>query len=132
MRRRRPIRRKNESKTFLYLQELLPQVPIEREVVIREPIYAPDGKLIRHFIMVDFRFFVNNKDGVIQETIVEYDGSQHFKPAKRFGGLKTYEQQVVRDDFLKSYCVKNNIRLINLDGRVLRGQKILHYLESVL
>jgi hypothetical protein len=126
MRRRRPIRRKNESKTFLYLQELLPNVPVEREVVINEPIYAK-GKLIRHFIIVDFRFFVNGK-----ENIVEFNGTQHYKPAARFGGKKALIAQHIRDEWLRNYCKEKGITLIELDGRVLRGKKIRTYLKSVL
>lgn len=123
----RRIRRKNESKTFLYLQELFPQTTIEREVVINEPIYSKRGKLVRHFIICDFRFFVNGK-----ETIVEYNGSQHYRPAKRFGGKKTLAAQKIRDEWLRNYCKDKGINLIELDGRVLRGQRIKTYLESVL
>jgi len=127
MRRRRPIRRKNESKTFLYLQELLPQATIDREVVIREPIYGPKGRLVRHFIMVDFRFFVNGK-----ETYCEFNGTQHYRSAKRFGGKKALIDQKIRDEWLRKYCVEKGITLIELDGRVLRGKKIRAYLESIL
>lgn len=127
MRHRRPIKRKNETRTFTYLQELLPQVPIEREVVINEPIYSQKGKLVRHFIICDFRFFVNGK-----QIIVEYNGTQHYRPAKRFGGKKTLVDQKIRDEWLRNYCKEKSITLIELDGRVLRGKKIRTYLESVL
>ena len=94
--------------------------------MIDQPIYDK-GKLIRHFIFCDFRFVVNGK-----VNIVEFNGSQHYKPSKRFGGKKTLRIQKLRDAWLRKYCKENDINLIELDGRVLRGKKIRHYLESVI
>ena len=121
----KPIKRKNETRTFKALQELLPQINIEREVVIREPVYDEDGVLVRHFIIVDFRFFVNG-----QEYQVEFDGQQHKKPVKKFGGAIAFHKQCIRDLFLKDWCKKNNINLICIDGTKHRGKKIKKYLQK--
>lgn len=46
---------------------------------------------------------------------IEYNGIQHYIPIKYFGGeLKFNEYQIPRDDFIKNYCEKHNIKLIIL------------------
>jgi hypothetical protein len=47
-------------------------------------------------------------------TIIEFDGEQHFKPMGYFGGLKKllYTQQ--NDKIKNEYCKNNNIRLIRI------------------
>jgi uncharacterized protein (DUF39 family) len=118
--------RKHENKTFGYLKALLPQVTIDREFPVHEPIYH-DGKLVKHFILIDFRFVLNG-----QEFFVEFQGTQHYKAVRKFGGKKALEIQKIRDSWLRGYCKGRGITLIELDGRVLRHKKIKVYLESVL
>lgn len=118
--------RKNENKTFKYLQELLPGTTIDREFTIHEPIYL-DGKQVKHFIMCDFHFVFNGKT-----YLVEYQGSQHYKAVRKWGGKRALDIQKARDQWLRGYAKGKGITLIELDGRVLRGKKIRHYLESVL
>jgi very-short-patch-repair endonuclease len=45
---------------------------------------------------------------------IEYDGIQHFKPIKRFGGEKGYEKIIKTDKIKTEFCLKNNIKLIRL------------------
>lgn len=46
---------------------------------------------------------------------IEYNGIQHYIPIKYFGGeLKFNEYQIPRDNFIKNYCEKHNIKLIIL------------------
>lgn len=40
---------------------------------------------------------------------IEYQGEQHFRPIKFFGGTKTFEQQVINDKLKKQLCAKNNV-----------------------
>lgn len=47
-------------------------------------------------------------------TVIEYDGKQHFEPINVFGGIKRYKQQKEVDSFKDNYCIKNNIRLIRI------------------
>lgn len=42
---------------------------------------------------------------------IEYQGIQHYKPIDYFGGQKSFESQVSRDNIKKEYCQKNNIIL---------------------
>lgn len=45
---------------------------------------------------------------------IEYDGIQHFKPVKYFGGYKTFEDQKRRDNEKNEYCIENNITLLRI------------------
>jgi len=43
---------------------------------------------------------------------IEYDGEQHFKAIKYFGGEKKFKETQNHDLIKKNYCEKNNIKLI--------------------
>jgi len=43
---------------------------------------------------------------------IEYNGIQHYKPVKYFGGVTTFEEQQKRDKIKKNYCDKNHIKLL--------------------
>lgn len=46
--------------------------------------------------------------------LVEYQGLQHYKPVKFFGGEKSYVKQTIRDKYKIEYANKNNIPLIEI------------------
>ena len=45
---------------------------------------------------------------------IEFDGKQHYKPIKHFGGEEMFEIQKLKDKIKSDYCVKNNINLIRI------------------
>lgn len=45
-------------------------------------------------------------------VFIEYNGEQHYKPIKHFGGQLRFEKQQRRDSFIQKYCQENNIKLI--------------------
>jgi len=47
-------------------------------------------------------------------TCIEFDGEQHFKSNKHFGGEKKFELTKVRDDIKNRFCEKTNIKLIRI------------------
>lgn len=47
-------------------------------------------------------------------TIIEYNGQQHYKPIGFFGGKERYVQQVERDNSLRQYCKEHKIKLIEI------------------
>lgn len=59
-----------------------------------------------------FDFAVFN-DGKL-ETLIEYDGKQHFEPVAMFGGEKEFKARQLKDGIKNRYCEKNNIRLIRI------------------
>lgn len=49
-------------------------------------------------------------------TCIEYQGEQHFKPVKWFGGEDGFKYTKRHDDIKKKFCEKNNIKLIQIRG----------------
>lgn len=56
-----------------------------------------------------FDFYLPN-----QNTLIEYDGKQHFEPINFFGGNKSLILQQKRDKIKNIYCKENNINLIRI------------------
>lgn len=47
-------------------------------------------------------------------TFVEYNGKQHYSIQYGFGGELKYKAQVIRDEYLRNYCNKKDIKLIEI------------------
>lgn len=47
-------------------------------------------------------------------TCIEFDGIQHFKPVKDFGGKKGFEIGLVRDSCKNKWCDENSVKLIRI------------------
>ena len=45
------------------------------------------------------------------QTIIEYNGEQHYKAIEVFGGETRYEKQKILDDNKYKYCKENNLQL---------------------
>lgn len=56
-----------------------------------------------------FDFFLPEKNACI-----EYQGVQHYKPVKFFGGVKDFKARCERDQAKRDFCKKNNIRLLEI------------------
>ena len=70
-------------------------------------IHVPENIRSSGKIYVDFYIRSLN-------TIIEYNGKQHYIPIKHFGGQLTFDSQKKRDNYLRRYCLDNKIRLIEL------------------
>ena len=46
---------------------------------------------------------------------IEYNGIQHYKPVKHFGGENKFIQQQIRDQKVRAYCQSNNINLLEIN-----------------
>lgn len=47
-------------------------------------------------------------------TCIEFDGIQHFKDIKYFGGINRLEDQLIKDNIKNQYCKAKNIDLIRI------------------
>jgi len=45
---------------------------------------------------------------------IEYDGKQHYESINYFGGLKTLEKQIIKDNIKTQFCLDNNIKLLRI------------------
>ena len=61
-------------------------------------------------------------------TIIEYDGPQHFKPVKFFGGIENYDKLKRSDKAKTDYCAISNIPLIRISFK----QNIIDELKKII
>lgn len=64
----------------------------------------------KYALRFDFAIFNNNK----LICLIEFDGLQHFKPVKSWGGLQALEENKKRDQIKNDYCIKNKINLLRI------------------
>lgn len=65
-------------------------------------VKTENSKFYIDFYLPDFNCFI------------EYNGEQHYKPIKHFGGEIRFNKQLIRDSNLRVYCDINNIQLIEI------------------
>lgn len=53
--------------------------------------------------------------------LIEYDGIQHFKPIKFFGGEKTFNETIINDNLKNLYAKKKNIPLLRISYKELNS-----------
>jgi hypothetical protein len=115
-------RSKNANNTLKFLEQLLPNTEIYKEYTI----YFDGCKRPRR---VDFCFAIEN-----QIYFVEYNGRQHYEPARWSRSMTKEEaadnfiQQQIRDKMINNYCNENNIILIEVDGRKYKNDNIREFL----
>jgi len=63
-------------------------------------------------------------------TCIEYDGEQHFKSIKRFGGNKGLKIRKKRDRIKNKFCKKNNIELLRIRFDENLEKKLLNFLKK--
>lgn len=69
------------------------------------------------------------------KVAIEYNGHQHYQPV-RFGGIsqeeadKNFIKQQTRDEYVRNYSKLNNIKLIEIDGRIYKNNKLKNYINN--
>ncbi len=71
----------------------------------------------RHTNVLRFDFYVYHSTS---NFIIEYDGIQHFKVVKRFGGAKGFRDRIIKDHIKNEWCDQNNIPLLRISYTQLR------------
>jgi len=62
--------------------------------------------------VLPFDFEVFHTYGLV--ALVEYDGEQHYRAVKQFGGEKEFHKRKQRDAIKTQYCADNGIPLIRI------------------
>jgi very-short-patch-repair endonuclease len=78
---------------------------LNREKIFKNCTNTKKGKYCRP---LRFDFFIPEIN-----TIIEFDGDQHFRPSKKYGGEK-FEVTKENDQIKNEFCKKNNINLIRV------------------
>ena len=76
-----------------------------REKTFEDCVNTKEGKYCRP---LRFDFYIPEIN-----TIIEFDGEQHFRPSKKFGGEK-FDTTKENDKIKNEFCEKNNINLIRI------------------
>lgn len=76
---------------------------------------------LRHKSPLKFDFYLPKYN-----LLIEYDGIQHCKPIKMFGGETAFNEQKIRDQIKTQYCIDNNIKLLRLNN--IRPDRIKKFL----
>jgi hypothetical protein len=69
--------------------------------------------------------------------IIEYNGEQHYQPV-RFGNIsqleaeQQFDRQKQRDLYVNSICKLNNIKLIDIDGRIYKYNKLINHISELI
>jgi len=66
----------------------------------------------------------------IHNMVVEFDGSQHRRPVKAFGGVKNFNRRVENDALKEELLKENNIKLLRIDSRMKWYE--IEYIKSLL
>ena len=59
---------------------------------------------------------------------IEFDGIQHFKPIKKWGGTESLEITKIKDEIKTTYCFNNNIKLLRIRYDEIIEQKLNEFL----
>lgn len=75
---------------------------------------------IRQYAILNYNLLCKNRKILIDfflpkyNIAIEFNGVQHYKPIKLFGGEEKFTQQQERDMTLRLYCEQNKIKLIEI------------------
>ena len=73
-------------------------------------------------------FYIEKRN---RKIIIEYNGIQHYKPVKHFGGEDTFNKQKERDDLIKTFCNSNNFEYYELPYNLSREVNEKFLLETL-
>ena len=64
-------------------------------------------------------------------TMIEYDGRQHFEPVSKFGGVVGFKKLRRNDEIKNEYCRKNNIKMVRIPF-TMNKEDIPQYIKNEL
>jgi len=79
--------------------------------------YEQEAKLFKNY---RFDFYLKDLN-----TVIEYDGRQHFEKDNYFGGEEGFIKTQERDKIKNNYCLENNINLIRLSYKQFEDIEII-------
>lgn len=57
---------------------------------------------------------------------IKFDGIQHYKPVKQYGGYDNFNKQKINDEIKNDFCLVNNIKLL----RIKYNENIIEFLNN--
>ena len=114
----------NFSKGELLIEDLLKKLNIDFK-----PQYTFEGLKTKANGVPIFDFAIFDNKNI--KCIIEYDGEQHFKAVKKWGGIERLKRQQEIDKFKNNYCYKNNIKIIRIPYTEIKNINI-EYIKRLL
>lgn len=81
-------------------------IPFEEEYEF-DDLMSSSGRKLR------FDFALFDDDGDL-ECLLEFNGIQHYKAIKHFGGARGLRHQQYNDNLKRQYCLKHNYKLVTI------------------
>ena len=113
----------NESKGETAVRSIL-----EKNYIQYKQYHKMEGCFVmrnERCILLTFDFYLPNNN-----TIIEYDGRQHYEPVNYFGGKESFQRQVMLDRIKDEFCKDNNINLIRIPYTVKNRKDIEKYIRE--
>jgi very-short-patch-repair endonuclease/predicted Zn-ribbon and HTH transcriptional regulator len=108
------------SKGELYIHNILKEMCVEFE-------QQKKFKSCKNIRQLSFDFYLPDYN-----TIIEYDGIQHYEPVSRFGGNKSYNRVLINDSIKNNWCKENGINLIRIRHNEDIKDKLTDLLKSYI
>lgn len=112
---------KGESMVRVYLEKN--DIPFKQYHKLKGCFSEINGRCI----LLTFDFYLPE-----QNTVIEYDGEQHFKPIERFGGEETYKRQLILDNIKNVFCERSGINMIRIPYTIKKPKDIIELLNNRL
>ena len=87
-------------------EEIIKNYLTENKIIFNQQYYFDDCKY-KNVLLFDF--YLPNYN-----ICIEYDGEQHYKIIKHWGGEKSFNDNKLRDEIKDNYCLNNNINLLRI------------------
>jgi len=100
-------------------EQRIKKMLIENETLFEQQKTFPKCKNLR---LLYFDFYLPDYN-----LCIEYDGKQHYKPTKFFGGIEEFKKVRKRDEIKTIYCKNNGIKLL----RIKYNEDIKEKLEEI-
>ena len=84
---------------------------VDAGVPFQEEYSFPDLVVGKDAIPLRFDFAVFNDDGSI-DFLIEYNGIQHYRPVKQYGGVRGLRKQQYNDAQKRKYCMMHGLTLV--------------------
>ena len=65
----------------------------------------------KNILPLPFDFYFQHK---LRSLVLEFDGRQHFRSVKYFGGTQGFRQRLINDRIKNNFCVNNKIHLLRI------------------
>lgn len=89
------------------------EIKIEKFLINHNVAYYTEHKFkdCKHINILSFDFYLPE-----YYVCIEFQGIQHYENERQFGKnkQKTFENQQIRDQIKRDYCLKNNIKLLEI------------------